>query len=64
MKKDRKEPKKRYREYEGIFGKGDNYNIEISHHPDIENHANIQKGLVELVKKQTFRWRVLKISII
>ena len=38
------------REYEDIFGKG-NFYIEISHHPDIENHANIQKGLVELARR-------------
>ena len=38
------------REYENVFGQG-NFYIEISHHPDIENHANIQKGLVELARK-------------
>lgn len=38
------------KEYESIFGKG-NFFIEISHHPDIENHTNIQKGLIELAKK-------------
>ena len=38
------------REYEDIFGQG-NFYIEISHHPDIENHATIQKGLVELARK-------------
>lgn len=38
------------KEYEDIFGKN-NFYIEISHHPDIENHSNIQKGLIELAKK-------------
>ena len=38
------------KEYEEIFGQG-NFYIEISHHPDIENHADIQKGLVELARK-------------
>ena len=40
------------REYEDIFGHG-NFYIEIGHHPDIEKHSDIQKGLVELAKKQT-----------
>ena len=50
---ERKDPEraaKAAREYEDIFGKG-NFYIEISHHPDIENHTNIQKGLVELARK-------------
>lgn len=48
--KDPERAEKAAREYESIFGK-DNFYIEISHHPDIENHANIQKGLVELARK-------------
>ena len=48
--KDPERAEKAAREYEDIFGKG-NFYIEISHHPDIENHANIQKGLVELARK-------------
>ena len=48
--KDPERAEKVAREYEEIFGKG-NFYIEISHHPDIENHANIQKGLVELARK-------------
>ena len=48
--KDPERAEKAAREYEDIFGRG-NFYIEISHHPDIENHANIQKGLVELARK-------------
>ncbi|MCK6462254.1 MAG: DNA polymerase III subunit alpha [Candidatus Pacebacteria bacterium] len=48
--KDMERAEKAAKEYEEIFGKG-NFFIEISHHPDIENHAEIQKGLVELARK-------------
>src|SRR3989339_474977 len=48
--KDPERAEKAAREYEDIFGKG-NFYIEISHHPDIENHSDIQKGLVELARK-------------
>ena len=48
--KDPERAEKAAREYEDIFGQG-NFYIEISHHPDIENHATIQKGLVELARK-------------
>ncbi len=48
--KDPERAEKAAREYEDIFGKG-NFYIEISHHPDIENHTAIQKGLVELARK-------------
>ena len=48
--KDPERAEKAAREYEDIFGKG-NFYIEISHHPDIENHTNIQKGLVELARR-------------
>lgn len=37
------------KEYEEIFGKG-NFFIEIGYHPAIENHQNIQKGLIEVAK--------------
>lgn len=37
-------------EYKDIFGK-DNFFIEISHHPNIPNHTEIQKALKELAKK-------------
>ncbi len=37
-------------EYEEIFGKG-NFFIEIGHHPNIENHAVVQKRLIETAKK-------------
>ena len=48
--KDPERAEKAAREYEDIFGKG-NFYIEISHHPDIENHTNIQKGLVDLARR-------------
>src|SRR3989338_4841860 len=48
--KDPERAEKAAREYEDIFGKG-NFYIEISHHPDIEKHSDIQKGLVELARK-------------
>ena len=48
--KDPERAEKVAREYEDIFGRG-NFYIEISHHPDIENHAEIQKGLVGLARK-------------
>ena len=48
--KDPERAEKATREYEDIFGKG-NFYIEISHHPDIEKHSEIQKGLVELARK-------------
>ena len=48
--KDPERAEKAAREYEDIFGKG-NFYIEISHHPDIEKHSDIQKGLIELAKK-------------
>ena len=48
--KDMERAEKAAKEYEDIFGQG-NFYIEISHHPDIENHANIQKGLIELARK-------------
>ena len=48
--KDMERAEKAAKEYTDIFGQG-NFYIEISHHPDIENHANIQKGLVELARK-------------
>jgi len=48
--KDPERAEKAAREYEEIFGK-DNFYIEISHHPDIEKHSDIQKGLVELARK-------------
>lgn len=50
---ERKDParaEKAAKEYEEIFGRG-NFYIEISHHPDIEKHSEIQKGLVELARK-------------
>ena len=48
--KDPERAEKAAREYEDIFGRG-NFYIEISHHPDIEKHSDIQKGLVELARK-------------
>jgi len=48
--KDPERAEKAAREYEDIFGQG-NFYIEISHHPDIEKHSDIQKGLVELARK-------------
>lgn len=48
--RDMERAEKAAREYEDIFGQG-NFYIEISHHPDIENHSEIQKGLVELARK-------------
>ena len=47
---DMERAEKAAREYEDIFGHG-NFYIEIGHHPDIEKHSDIQKGLVELAKK-------------
>lgn len=38
------------KEYEEIFGKG-NFFIEISHHPKIEKHPEIQKELIKIAKK-------------
>lgn len=38
------------REYKEIFGP-DNFFIEVSHHPNIPHHAEIQKGLRELAAK-------------
>ncbi|MFH0803775.1 MAG: DNA polymerase III subunit alpha [Candidatus Tagabacteria bacterium] len=37
-------------EYQEIFGK-DNFFLEIEHHPNIPNHAKIQKELVKLAEK-------------
>ena len=48
--RDLERAEKAAKEYEEIFGQG-NFYIEISHHPDIENHAEIQKGLIELARK-------------
>ncbi len=44
------EAEKVAKEYQEIFGKG-NFFIEISHHPDIENHDEIKKGLIDLANK-------------
>ncbi|PIR69461.1 MAG: DNA polymerase III subunit alpha [Candidatus Niyogibacteria bacterium CG10_big_fil_rev_8_21_14_0_10_46_36] len=38
------------REYQDIFGK-DNFYIELSHHPNIPNHVEVQNGLKKLAKK-------------
>lgn len=48
--KDPERAEKAAKEYEEIFGHG-NFYIEISHHPDIEKHSEIQKGLIELARK-------------
>jgi DNA polymerase-3 subunit alpha len=48
--KDFEQAEKTAKEYREIFGK-DNFFIEISHHPNIERHDEIQKGLVELARK-------------
>jgi len=37
-------------DYEEIFGKG-NFFLEIGHHPTIEKHPEIMKGMVELARK-------------
>ncbi|MBU3925791.1 DNA polymerase III subunit alpha [Patescibacteria group bacterium] len=38
------------KEYEEIFGQG-NFFIEISHHPNLENHTRVQEGLKEISQK-------------
>ncbi|MBU4223825.1 PHP domain-containing protein, partial [Patescibacteria group bacterium] len=48
--KDFEQAEKTAKEYGEIFGK-DNFFIEISHHPNIERHDEIQKGLIKLARK-------------
>ncbi len=48
--KDFEQAEKTAKEYIKIFGK-DNFFIEISHHPNIERHDEIQKGLIKLARK-------------
>jgi len=38
------------KEYQEIFGR-DNFFIEINHHPNIKNHNEIKKGLIDLANK-------------